>query len=796
MKKRFWAGFLAAIMLITSACMTVGNTVFAEEQEKGRWAYDGSLIGARSYGTGSYVENGEIHSIFPEIYWPYLDALKEAYPNWKFEALQTGVEWSVAVEQEMAPRNNLVESGYYPSSWLDINSFNYKTNSWVIESHPDWVQANQQVVEAYMDPRNFLNDQYIFQFEKLTFDEETQTLAGVEAILKGTFMDGTYLENGKTYAQNFMEIGQKNNISPYHLASRVRQEQGAGTSPLISGTVPGYEGYYNYFNIEASGVTQEEIIQNGMNEAKNSGWTTRYLALEGGAKKVASYYISKCQDTLYLQKFDVDDTYNGMFWHQYMQNLSAAESECQGIRKAYANIGIIDSSFTFKIPIYKNMPSSPSQKPQGTGNPNDRLKSIDVNGIELIDFSSDDLTSTEYTVKLPFDTQTAVVGAQPVASTSSVTDTQWLDVSAGQREAVITCTAENGSKRTYKVHIQLVETPQISSVQFSDVTAKGYKVTVKLSNASKATQVLFPTWTEKNGQDDITWDSVTPSDTMTYYVDTSRHNNETGKYFTHIYVYDQNEQTSFYGGDVTVPQDSLEITGIEITDVNSSGYNVTVTLNHSDLAERVLFPTWTEKNGQDDITWDSVTPSDKMTYHVDISRHNYETGLYHTHVYAYDKQENAVVVAGDAIIPDKNDSNSSQNASLSYSAHVQNFGWMDWVSAGQTAGTVGYSLRMEGLKLNVDSALSGNIEYRAHVENIGWMDWVKDGQMAGTEGKSLRVEAFQIKLTGELAQQYKLRYRAHVQNIGWMDWVQDGETAGTTGLSLRAEALEIRLVKK
>ena len=96
--------------------------------------------------------------------------------------------------------------------------------------------------------------------------------------------DGSALD----YAQAFMDIGEETGVSPYHLASRVRQEQGLkGTSSLISGTYSGYKGYYNYFNVGAAGITSTLVIKNGLAYAKKAGWNTRYAALEGGAKILA-----------------------------------------------------------------------------------------------------------------------------------------------------------------------------------------------------------------------------------------------------------------------------------------------------------------------------------------------------------------------------------------------------------------------------------------------------------------------------------------------------------------------------
>ena len=819
------AGILAAVLLVTAGTYGAKEEAFAEEAEKGRWARTESIM-PRS--AGGRVLQGEIHDIFPQSYWGYLDALKAAHPNWKFEALDTGLDWSYVIDEEMYPRTNLVSSSYYPWSWLDLGSFNYKTDNWTIESAPDWVQANRQTVEAYMDPRNFLNEANIFQFEKLTFDGETQTESGVQAILKGTFMETNRLENGMSYSQAFMQIAREINVSPYHLASRIRQEQGAGTSPLISGTVPGYEGYYNYFNIEASGVTMDEIIRNGLEEAKRSGWNTRYGALKGGATKVASNYITKGQDTLYLQKFDVDPQYNGMFWHQYMQNLSAAESESQNIRKAYVNMGIVNSSFTFKIPVYENMPGSPTQKPTGTGNPNDRLKSININGTELINFNTDDLTETNYSIDVPCNTATATVNAQPIASTTTTSHNKNTAVSSGGATKIpIKTQAQNGTTRDYTVTVNAashsfgawtnvngVQTRAcakcgktqtqgdndngaaviVKEIQVSNVTSEGYRVTVKLGSANTATEIKFPTWTEKNGQDDLIWyTKKVTSDTVVCDIKTKDHKNETGKYYTHIYVYNGEDQLGVYGEEIQVPAVSnpAMIQAVKFSNVTSDGYTVTVQLKNASSAQKVQLPTWSDKNGQDDLIWyDGKISGDQVTLNIKTSNHKGDSGKYYTHVYLTDKNGTVTTYYGEVNVPEK-----ITAPTISSSVHVQNKGWQSWISDGKI-GTTGSSLRLEGLKIKLNSSIAGNVEYSAHVQNIGWQNWVSNGELAGTTGKSLRIEAVKIQLSGEIAKKYDIQYRAHSQNVGWLDWVSNGEMAGTKGKSLRLEALQIRLVEK
>ena len=137
------------------------------------------------------------------------------------------------------------------------------------------------------------------------------------------------------------------------------------------------------------------------------------------------------------------------------------------------------------------------------------------------------------------------------------------------------------------------------------------------------------------------------------------------------------------------------------------------------------------------------------------------------------------------------------NPSVSYTTHVQNFGWQSEVKDGVMAGTKGQSLRLEAIKISVNGdGLQGGIEYSTHIQNLGWQSYVADGTMSGTKGRSLRLEAIKIRLTGELAQKYSVEYRTHVQNLGWQSWVKDDTMSGTKGQSLRLEAIEIRLVKK
>ena len=280
---------------------------------------------------------------FPESYQEDLIQIKEEHPNWIFVKMNTNISWDTLVKSQLGDRS-LIENSV-KESWKNGR---YGTSG--------WSYASEGILKYFLDPRNFLNVKDVFMFELLGYYSEYHTVDAVESILKGTFMANATIDNGKTYAQTFVDLGRITGVSPFMIASRVRQEQGAvGDSALISGKYEGYEGYYNYFNIGAAGETKEIIIKTGLDYAKEKGWNTQYKALKGGAEFLVKGYINAGQDTLYLQKFDVDNRSNGVFWHQYMQNIRSPYFEARSVYNTYDKRGLLDQPFIFRIPVYNNM---------------------------------------------------------------------------------------------------------------------------------------------------------------------------------------------------------------------------------------------------------------------------------------------------------------------------------------------------------------------------------------------------------------------------------------------------------
>ena len=183
----------------------------------------------------------------------------------------------------------------------------------------------------------------------------------------------------ETYADLILKAAITSKVSPYHLASRIKQEVGPFLShSSISGTVEGYKGLYNFYNIGATSSAEPMgAIINGLKYARDGKgasqetknkylipWDNKEKAITGGGIFIGSSYINVGQNTVYFQKFHVTDTKGEeLFWHQYMTNVLAPYSESKSIYQGYKNNGLIDSPMHFIIPIYNNMPEIATSNP-------------------------------------------------------------------------------------------------------------------------------------------------------------------------------------------------------------------------------------------------------------------------------------------------------------------------------------------------------------------------------------------------------------------------------------------------
>lgn len=468
----------------------------------------GGIVGKNIYDIMADTSFEQTLKSFPESYRPYIQALHDKHPNWTFEAFNTGLDWNVVLKNEAALSRKLVpaaghtmslgladlksngEWAWYqtPTAWKAYDdvagAYNYSANNWVSFDTGYWNQASTTAISYIMDPRNWLNENYIYMFEKLSYDGNHDTVELVNSTLNGTFMYNAVCPgapNNMTYAQVIVEAAKKSKVSAIHLAVRLRQEKGTSNDELGKGVSTkdgshfyqangdGNAVYYNFFNIGAAGSGKQTVINNGGKEAKKAGWTSPYLAIMGGAVKVYTGYIGIGQDTIYFEMFSVvNPTY--YYWKQYAQNLTATLTESSKIYETYKNAGLLNSSFVFRIPVYNNMPSSckkpasPSGDEKTTANPNTRLSGISATLIDIDGKSSNaNLTptfnseTTEYSLVVPYKASQIKLSASAYAKTSSISGTGTHSLKVGNNEFNIVCKSAYGTTKTYKVKVTRAE---------------------------------------------------------------------------------------------------------------------------------------------------------------------------------------------------------------------------------------------------------------------------------------------------------------------------------------------------
>lgn len=420
---------------------------------------------------------------FPESYKPYLRTLHEQHPKWIFTAQKLGVDWNTALKEECVVGRNLVHSSAL-ASWksMEKGAYDFNGGYWY-GLDGSWVAASKEIIMYYMDPRNFLNDTYIFMFENQSFDPSYQTESGVKTILADTFMSGSYTcpdtKKKYTYSQTFMDAAKKSGVSPYHLASRCRNEQGVNGAPQSLGTVKGYENYFNFFDIQAYATSTMTAAEMGCKYAKTTNptyllpWTNQYKSIVGGSIFLGTGYITKGQDTLYLQKFDMVDGGNGLYYHQYMTCVFGQANEAISLKNAYSQ-DILNSAMEFKIPVYNNMPDKLCPKPTSSGDNNNYLKSLSVSGTSIS--PKFDKFTASYTAKVNAEVSSVTVNANPLGKSAKVSGKGKVSLKTGENTVKVTCTAASGVKRTYTIKITRKAASQ--TLQQGDVNGDKYLTVV------------------------------------------------------------------------------------------------------------------------------------------------------------------------------------------------------------------------------------------------------------------------------------------------------------------------------
>ena len=333
--KKIISIFLIVILLSAFLIVNILQSSFAESN---RYVYDGSNLDTSKY--PGFKEK--------------LDTLKANHPNWKFIIMETGLDFEQVIKAQY-------------TGHLDTpkNLIQGKSGEWICSICGDrvydtgnWKCASEQAIRYYMDTRNWLVDSpYLFQFLATDYLETTDDK--VYGSLNGTFL------YSRENASIINRVCREKNANPYYIIARLLQEQGnagGATSKMVDtdGTV-----YYNLFNIGASGNTQQEVYNNALARAKREGWTSIEKCLSDGITFLFSAYINNKQNSIYLNKFDVE-SYGGLYIRQYMQNIEAPKSEGTSMYNKMKSAGLLEENLTFIIPVYENMSSLSSSSPDSS----------------------------------------------------------------------------------------------------------------------------------------------------------------------------------------------------------------------------------------------------------------------------------------------------------------------------------------------------------------------------------------------------------------------------------------------
>lgn len=455
-----------------------GEIIGEDTASNGKIWYKMNINGKTGWASSSYVKVTETiieedkdydaylaAQGFPESYRSQLQALHAKYPNWKFEAQITNLTWDEVIKGESALGKNLVHESA-DSSWksTQTGAYDWEKNEWKEFDSGGWVAASTEIIKYYMDPRNFLDSTNIFQFIKQSYNASAlnatqlaQKKADLTNMVKGTYLAGAC--DGSTYVDVIMNVAASTKVCPFTLASMMIQEQGTdGSGRSISGTVSGYEGYYNYLNIGAYKTDRfSSAVVRGLWYAKGGDdnstsygrpWNTRTKAITGGALYYGNNFVNVGQDTLYLKKFNVQGS--NLYGHQYMTNVAGAASEGVHMSKAY-DAKAREAGLIFKIPVYKNLPATVSVKPSGNDNPNYMLKSLSVSGYSLTPTFS--MYETSYSLIVPNNVSSITVSAQAASSTTTVSGTGTKNLNVGTNAVTVTTKAQNDSSRTYTISV-------------------------------------------------------------------------------------------------------------------------------------------------------------------------------------------------------------------------------------------------------------------------------------------------------------------------------------------------------
>lgn len=473
---------------------------------------------------------------FPESYYPYLTYLHKKHPNWKFTAVNTNKYFDTAVDKEVGKNyiqstiptyrqsNTLREApNWYTASkgvvafYLDPRNYLNEKNIYVFESL-SYDEANHtKDILSQIFKGSYLNtDTYInyylsagktYNISPVHLAARTKQEGGTNSSYDGVsgkvsttwdsytgYVCSSYVKLNSNNKTGYISGGvnlRKSNTTSSDILAFLRKNQAFTLSSTTKYTGTGcpagwykvsvkrtLTGYYNYYNIGAYGsnpvVRGLAVAAGYIGELDGTPWNTREKAIKYGAKFIAENYTSSGQDTLYFQKFNTGPS--GNYNNQFMTNVTAPASEAISTYDSYNEIGITSKGLSFKIPVYKNMPSNATTLPP-LGNTNNDLSTITIDGTKISGFDSDVLTYVKY---ISDKTTKVTVKATPSASTSKVEGTGTINTPNNETTVNIKVTSEVDTSKTYKITLVKVKSEDDGKILSPDEIIN--KIDVRYSN--------------------------------------------------------------------------------------------------------------------------------------------------------------------------------------------------------------------------------------------------------------------------------------------------------------------------
>lgn len=224
---------------------------------------------------------------FPESYKNGLRQLHAEFPNWVFKAFHTNLDWNTVLDAELSGTGSLVESSSV-SSWksTDAGKYDWSSSTWPGFDGATWVAASREIVAYYMDPRNFLDESYVFQFLEQSYKENVQTLSGLQSMLKGSFMEGSVSLTNDSALRSGSTASSSGTTSTASAAA-------SGSDSVIDFSGPGESGTSSSISTAATAADSNSVVTadgpGGTASASSENVVPGGSASSDGSRSQASY---------------------------------------------------------------------------------------------------------------------------------------------------------------------------------------------------------------------------------------------------------------------------------------------------------------------------------------------------------------------------------------------------------------------------------------------------------------------------------------------------------------------------